>query len=43
VNDAQSYRLAIFTAFGETREEAVARARARAASLSFRLAPALPR
>ncbi len=38
-NDAQSYRLAIFTGFGETREEAIARARARAAELSFRLAP----
>jgi hypothetical protein len=40
VNDAQSYRLAIFTAFGETHEEAVAGARARAGALSFRLAPA---
>jgi hypothetical protein len=39
VNDSQSYRLAIFTAFGETREEAVARARERARALSFRLAP----
>ena len=39
-NDAQSYRLAIFTGFGETREEAVARVRERAAALSFRLAPA---
>ena len=39
VNDAQSYRLAIFTGFGETREEAVARVRERAATLSFRLAP----
>ncbi len=38
-NDAQSYRLAIFTGFGETREEAVERCRERAASLSFRLAP----
>ena len=41
VNDSQSYRLAIFTAFGETREEAVARAAARGPrALSFRLAPA---
>ena len=40
VNDSQSYRLAIFTGFGETREEAVARVRERAAALSFRLAPA---
>jgi biotin carboxylase len=40
VNDSQSYRLAIFTGFGETREEAVARVRARAAGLSFELAPA---
>jgi hypothetical protein len=39
VNDAQSYRLAIFTAFGETREEAVAASRERARSLSFRLSP----
>jgi biotin carboxylase len=38
-NDAQSYRLAIFTGFGKTREEAVERCRERAASLSFRLAP----
>lgn len=38
-NDAQSYRLAIFTRFGETREEAVERCRERAESLSFRLAP----
>ncbi|HSE82435.1 MAG TPA: ATP-grasp domain-containing protein [Gaiellaceae bacterium] len=43
VNDSQSYRLAIFTGFGETREEAVARVRERAAALSFQLAPALPR
>jgi ATP-grasp domain len=42
VNDAQSYRLAIFSEFGETREEAVARCRARARALSFRLAPSLP-
>jgi hypothetical protein len=40
VNDAQSYRLAIFTGFGESRAEAVARVRERAARLSFRLAPA---
>jgi hypothetical protein len=40
VNDYQSFRLAIFTALGETREEAVARARERAAKLNFRLAPA---
>jgi hypothetical protein len=40
VNDSQSYRLAIFTGFGETREEAVARVRERAAGLSFELAPA---
>jgi ATP-grasp domain-containing protein len=40
VNDAQSYRLAILYCSGETREEAVERARERAASLNFRLAPA---
>jgi ATP-grasp domain len=40
VNDAQSYRLAILYGFGETREEAVERCRARARALSFRLAPA---
>ncbi|MGH3041555.1 MAG: ATP-grasp domain-containing protein [Gaiellaceae bacterium] len=39
VNDSESYRLAIFTCFGETREEALARSRERAAALSFRLAP----
>jgi hypothetical protein len=39
VNDAQSYRLAILYGFGETREEAVERCRARAAALTFRLAP----
>ena len=39
VNDSQSYRLAIFTGFGESRAEAVARVRERAAGLSFRLAP----
>jgi hypothetical protein len=37
-NDAQSYRLAILYAAGETREEAVERARERAASLNFQLA-----
>ncbi|HEX2111952.1 MAG TPA: ATP-grasp domain-containing protein [Gaiellaceae bacterium] len=39
LNDAQSYRLAILYGFGETREEAVERCRARARDLSFRLAP----
>ena len=39
VNDAQSYRLAIFYGVGETREEAIARCRERAAELRFRLAP----
>jgi hypothetical protein len=39
VNDAQSFRLAILYGFGESREEAVARCRERAAELSFRLAP----
>jgi ATP-grasp domain len=39
-NDSESYRLAIFTGFGETHEEAMADARARAEELSFRLAPA---
>jgi biotin carboxylase len=38
-NDSQSYRLAILYGVGETREEAVERCRARAQSLSFRLAP----
>ena len=38
-NDAQSYRLAILYGFGETREEAVERCRARARALTFRLAP----
>lgn len=38
-NDAQSYRLAILYESGETREEAVAKARERAAELNFRLAP----
>jgi biotin carboxylase len=39
LNDAESYRLAILTGFGETREEAVAWCRDRAGRLSFRLAP----
>jgi hypothetical protein len=39
INDSQSYRLAILYGFGETREEAVAGCRARAAALNFRLAP----
>ena len=39
VNDTRSYRLCIFDAWGETREEAVAQARARAAALSFGLVP----
>ena len=38
-NDAQSYRLAILYAFGETREEALAIARERARALELRLAP----
>ena len=38
-NDAQSYRLAILYESGATREEAVARAKERAAALNFRLAP----
>jgi hypothetical protein len=38
-NDAQSYRLAILYGSGETRDDAVAHARARAAGLTFRLAP----
>ena len=38
-NDPGSFRLAIVYEAGETREEAVARARERAARLSFRLAP----
>ena len=41
-NDVASYRLAIVYEAGETREEAVARARARAERLSFRLAPVSP-
>ena len=39
-NDAESYRLAIFHEWGETKEEALARCRARAGSLAFELAPA---
>jgi biotin carboxylase len=38
-NDTRSFRLCIFEVWGETREEAVSRARARAASLSFGLVP----
>ncbi|MEO8290264.1 MAG: ATP-grasp domain-containing protein [Gaiellaceae bacterium] len=38
-NDSQSYRLAILYGSGETREEAVAKVRERAAGLNFRLAP----
>lgn len=41
-NDAESYRLAIFHEWGETRDEALARCRSRAASLAFELAPARP-
>jgi hypothetical protein len=40
-NDAQSYRLAIVSGHGETREEAVAACRRRAAELSVKLAPPL--
>ena len=39
VNDAQSFRLAIFYEAGDTREEAIARCQARARSLGFRLRP----
>jgi hypothetical protein len=39
VNDAASYRLAIFSEWGETRAEALERCRARAASLDFGLEP----
>jgi ATP-grasp domain len=39
-NDAESYRLAIFHEVGDTREEALERCRARAASLVFDLRPA---
>jgi biotin carboxylase len=38
-NDSQSYRLAIFYEVGETREEALARCRARARALDFALVP----
>ncbi len=41
-NDAESYRLAIFHEWGETREEALERCRARAVSLAFDLVPATP-
>lgn len=37
-NDSASYRLAIFTEWGETRKEAVSRCQRRAESLPFRLA-----
>jgi hypothetical protein len=37
VNDTASYRLAILYEWGETRERAVGRARARAAELGFEL------
>ena len=39
-NDAESYRLAIFHEWGETREEALERCRARATALEFDLVPA---
>src|SRR5207248_9258406 len=39
-NDAESYRLAIFHEWGETRDEALACCRARAAALAFELDPA---
>ncbi len=39
VNDTCSYRLCIFPSFGATREEALGRARARAADLDFGLSP----
>ncbi len=38
-NDAESYRLCIFSAFGATRDDAVAAARARARALPFELEP----
>jgi biotin carboxylase len=41
-NDTASFRLAIFTEWGETREAAVRRCRERARSLRFELAPAVP-
>ena len=43
VNDVESYRLAIVYAAAETREEAIAACRARAAGLSFRMRPVRPR
>jgi hypothetical protein len=42
-NDVASYRLAIVVETGETREEALGRARERARRLSFELLPAPPR
>jgi hypothetical protein len=39
VNDTRSYRLCIFPSYGATREEALERARARAAGLDFGLSP----
>jgi hypothetical protein len=42
VNDTQSYRLAIFSEFGETRAEAVERCLARARRLNFRLQATAP-
>ena len=41
-NDAQSYRLAIVYAAGETRDEALAKAKRRAEALSFRLREPAP-
>jgi hypothetical protein len=41
-NDAESYRLAICHEWGETREEALERCRARASGLAFGLVPATP-
>jgi biotin carboxylase len=41
-NDTASFRLAIFTEWGETREAAARRCRERARSLRFELAPATP-
>ncbi len=41
-NDTASYRLAIFTEWGETREGALQRCRQRAQSLRFELAGAAP-
>ena len=38
-NDPYSYRLAIFSEWGQTRDEAVERCRARAAELRFELRP----